>query len=101
MKSFLAVDSCWMQPRAQWWFVITRPSAETRLEEQPLPNLAEESRTLSSHAWVGSKPYFSLTLVAGKLLYVHMPSSASAGAAPIREARMSRRFMKLRVLSGI
>src|SRR6218665_881659 len=94
MKSFFAVDSCWMQPRGQGWFVITRPSAETKLAEQPPPNLAEDKRTLSSQSWVGAKPYFSLTLEAGKLLYVHMPSSASAGAAPSREAMMRRRFMK-------
>ena len=45
-----------MQPRTQWWLVITRPSGETKLAEQPPARRTEDSRTWSSHAWVGAKP---------------------------------------------
>src|SRR5262245_54903098 len=68
-----------MQEWAQWWLVITSPSAETKLAEQPWARRAEDRRTCSSQASSTLTPYFCLTLSLGKLLKVHIPSSARAG----------------------
>src|SRR4051812_32689553 len=81
-----------MHSWAQWWLVITSPSAETKLPEQPPARRAEERRTWSSHAWSGAKPYFLLTACEGKLLKVHIPSSARA-AEPASTASRANRFM--------
>ena len=45
-----------MQRRAQWWLVITRPSGDTKLPEQPRASRTLESRTWSSQALSGEKP---------------------------------------------
>ncbi len=45
-----------MQRRAQWWLVITRPSAETKLPEHPNASRTLDSRTWSSHALSGENP---------------------------------------------
>src|SRR5258708_6796211 len=70
-----------MQPWAQWWLVITSPSGETKLPEQPPASRTDESRASSSHCESGAKPYFWATFFEGKLSYVHIPSSARAAAA--------------------
>ena len=54
----------------------TSPLGETRLAEQPSASRTEDNRTWSSHSLVGENPYFALSLSLGKLLKVHMPSSA-------------------------
>src|SRR5689334_21618459 len=76
MKSFCGVDSCWMQLCAQWWLVITSPEAEMKLPEQPCASRTDERRTWSSHFPSGLKWYFASTFSDGKLLNVHIPSSA-------------------------
>ena len=45
MKSTFGVESCCTQSRTQWWLVITSPSGDTKLAEQPPAIRAEESRT--------------------------------------------------------
>ena len=55
-RSRLAVESCSMHWCAQWWFVITRPSGETKLPEQPPARRTDDSRTRSSQAWSGENP---------------------------------------------
>ncbi len=45
-----------MQLCAQWWLVITRPSGETKLPEQPPARRTEERRASSSHCASGVKP---------------------------------------------
>ena len=82
-----------MQEWAQWWLVSTRPSGETKLAEQPWASRADDSRTWSSHFWSTLTPYFCLTLSAGKLLNVHMPSSARAapGEPAMRRERHQQR----------
>src|SRR5262245_15909152 len=69
-----------MQPRPTWWLVIIRPSGETNEPEPPSLNRTEASRTLSSHAGVGVKPYTSFNRPSGGLSNVHIPSSATTGA---------------------
>src|SRR5687768_6659535 len=66
-----------MQEWAQWWFVITSPSRDTKLAEQPCASRADESRRWSSHLSSTATPYFCWSLSLGKLLYVHIPSSAA------------------------
>src|SRR5688500_5376224 len=65
-----------MQEWAPWWVVSTSPSAET--------DRAEDSRTLSSHLSSTVTPYFFLRVSLGKLLNVHIPSSACTRPAPVR-----------------
>ena len=52
---------------------------ETNDPEPPLLNRTEPRRTWSSQSWVGSNPYFALTLSLGKALKSHIPSSALEG----------------------
>src|SRR4051812_38453954 len=73
-----------MQLCAQWWLVITNPSGETKLPEQPPASRTELSCASESHCASGAKPYFCCTFFEGKLSYVHMPSSARADAASVR-----------------
>ena len=77
-----------MHDSAQWWFVIIKPSAETKTAVQPEMR-AVARRTLSSHCGVTETPYFALTLAAGKLSKVYIPSSAKAGADARAVARQS------------
>ena len=56
-----------MQPSPTWWFVIMRPSGETKEPEPPSMKRTEARRTLSSHSFVGSKPYFAFSCASGGL----------------------------------
>ena len=57
-----------MQPRPTWWLVIMRPSGETKEPEPPSMKRTEARRTWSSHSFVGSKPYFSLSCFDGRVV---------------------------------
>src|SRR5512142_2588265 len=81
---------------AQWWFVITRPSGDTKLPEQPPASRAEESRAASSHSGEGRKSYAFATRSAGKASNVHMPSSA-----PARRGAAARRARRIRFIGGL
>src|SRR5712664_4073069 len=94
-KSFSLVESCSMQEWAQWWLVITSPSGETKLPEQPPASRTEESWASRSHCASGAKPYFCRTLAEGKLSRVHMPSSARAANARVTAARRTRCFIEV------
>ena len=45
MKSFFALESCWMYSEAQWWFVITSPFGDTSEPLQPSARRTDERRT--------------------------------------------------------
>jgi len=98
-RSFPSVESCWMQACAQWWFVITSPRAETKLPEHPRARRTEESRTSSSQAGIGAKPWSRETFSDGKASKVHIPSSAAAGTAAKVRASASWRARR-RVIRG-
>src|SRR5207237_10452695 len=66
-------------------FVKVRPSGETNDPEPPLLKRSDDSRTWSSHCWVGAKPYLAWTFCLGKALYSHMPSSADDWEPASRE----------------
>src|SRR5262245_47113640 len=82
-----------MHESAQWWLVITNPSADTKLAEHPCASRAEDSRRCSSHLSSTDTLYFCFSLSLGKLLYVHIPSSARtrAGAQPRLEVANTAR----------
>src|SRR3954471_17934598 len=84
-----------MQLWAQWWLVITRPSGETKLPEQPPASRTELSCASESHCASGEKPYFCCTFFEGKLSYVHMPSSARAETASVRAQSRANLFIGL------
>ena len=81
-----------MQPRAQWWFVITRPSGDTKLAEQPPASRAEERRTLSSHCCVGLEAVLLLHLPAGSCCTSTCPRPREALTPRARDATTSSRF---------
>ena len=63
-----ALETFWMQPRPTWWLVIMRPSGETKEPEPPSMKRTEARRSWSSHSVVGSKPYFSLSGLRGRVV---------------------------------
>src|SRR4051812_37577852 len=86
-----------MQSAPTWWLVITRPWSDTNDPEPPELNRTDASRTCSNQASVGSKPCRCLTRAFGKLLKVHMPSSAPADEPSRREAmRGNKAFFMVR-----
>src|SRR6516164_4218606 len=73
-----------------WWFVITSPVGDTSDPEPPVEMRTHDFCRCSSHAAVGSKPYFSFSCFAGGRLKSHMPSSADARPRPARQAVTTR-----------
>src|SRR5215470_17908451 len=76
MKSFSFVETFCNCPPATCWFVMSKPSGETKEPEPPSFKRTEARRRWSSQSCVGSKLYFSFHCLSGGLSNVHIPSSA-------------------------
>src|SRR5262249_35845589 len=76
------------QPHEQWKFVRMSPLGETN-EAVQLESRTVASRTRSSHWGVRLTPYFCWMSLVGGLSNVHMPSSACAVQASVRNAERS------------
>jgi hypothetical protein len=90
------------QSRTQWWFVRMRPVGDTKDDEQPEPKRAHESRTFSSHAASGLKPYSFSNMSRGAFSNVHIRprplTSWAASDARRRKTETTVRRMRMEFL---